>query len=248
MNPALEQLATALKTRPAWLAPHNGILERTLQLVASASVAHALNEVSKDHPCPVRFVDHAELPAHEPYEAFIARTGAVPTRDDPHDLLNGIAWLAYPRTKQRLNALQSSAIAREGIAGARGELRDALTLFDENGAVLSAPAALVDALRARDWHSLFVARRELWQSAQLVLFGHALLEKLAQPRKAITAHVWMADTSDAPLAATFSAERLTPRAFLPLPVLGVPGWWPANEDPAFYADAAVFRPLRNVNP
>jgi hypothetical protein len=25
-------------------------------------------------------------------------------------------------------------------------------------------------------------------------------------------------------------------------VLGVPGWWPANQDPAFYRDAAVFRP------
>ena len=29
--------------------------------------------------------------------------------------------------------------------------------------------------------------------------------------------------------------------FAPLPVLGVPGWWPANESPAFYDDATVFR-------
>ncbi len=29
-----------------------------------------------------------------------------------------------------------------------------------------------------------------------------------------------------------------------LPVLGVPGWWPANEDEAFYDDASVFRPPR----
>jgi hypothetical protein len=29
-----------------------------------------------------------------------------------------------------------------------------------------------------------------------------------------------------------------------MPVLGVPGWWPANVAPDFYADAAVFRPLR----
>ena len=27
-------------------------------------------------------------------------------------------------------------------------------------------------------------------------------------------------------------------------VLGIPGWWAANEDPAFYADAKVFRPPR----
>ncbi|HMM24565.1 MAG TPA: DUF3025 domain-containing protein [Pseudoxanthomonas mexicana] len=31
-------------------------------------------------------------------------------------------------------------------------------------------------------------------------------------------------------------------ALTPLPVLGVPGWWDGNADPAFYADAAVFRP------
>ena len=29
-------------------------------------------------------------------------------------------------------------------------------------------------------------------------------------------------------------------------LLGVPGWWPDNEDPAFYADAGVFRPVRRV--
>lgn len=236
-----------IPTSSPWLAPYRGVLERTLRRVETVSVASALNEVRTQYSCPVEFVSHAELRDAEPYEAFIARTSTVPTRDNPHDLLNGIVWLTYPQTKRRLNVLQAEAIAREGITGSRGELRDALTLFDENGAVLSAPAALVDALRTRDWHTLFVSRRELWQSAQLVLFGHALLEKLAQPRKAITAHVWLADTKDESLAASLSIERLVPRSFLPLPVLGVPGWWPANEDPAFYADASVFRPLR-VNP
>ena len=31
-------------------------------------------------------------------------------------------------------------------------------------------------------------------------------------------------------------------AVVPLPVLGIPGWWPANEDPDFYVDNRVFRP------
>ena len=31
---------------------------------------------------------------------------------------------------------------------------------------------------------------------------------------------------------------------LPLPVLGIPGWWPENEKEDFYDDAAVFRPAR----
>ena len=37
-------------------------------------------------------------------------------------------------------------------------------------------------------------------------------------------------------------------AFLPLPVLGLPGWWPANDDPNFYDDRAVFRPLPAASP
>ncbi|HBZ06685.1 MAG TPA: DUF3025 domain-containing protein, partial [Massilia sp.] len=32
-------------------------------------------------------------------------------------------------------------------------------------------------------------------------------------------------------------------SFTPLPVLGVPGWWP-EQDAAFYADTSVFRPKR----
>ncbi len=32
--------------------------------------------------------------------------------------------------------------------------------------------------------------------------------------------------------------------FLPLPVLGVAGWWPDNRQPGFYDDRTVFRPMR----
>jgi hypothetical protein len=107
---------------------------------------------------------------------------------------------------------------------------------------LKAPVALVDALRARDWRKVFVERRTDWGSAHLRLFGHALLEKLMQPRKNITAHVWLVEelTDDA-VAASLSPDKLAAKAFLPLPVLGVPGWCSANETPGFYDDAAVFR-------
>jgi hypothetical protein len=36
-------------------------------------------------------------------------------------------------------------------------------------------------------------------------------------------------------------ERLAEKPFLPLPVLGVPSWWLANEDAAFYDDPTGFR-------
>ena len=44
--------------------------------------------------------------------------------------------------------------------------------------------------------------------------------------------------------ALFTADRLAAKPFAVLPVLGVPGWWGANETAAFYADPAVFRPAR----
>ena len=194
----------------------------------------------------MRFVEQGALPADEPYESFIARTACVPTRDNLHDLFNGLMWLSYPKTKRRLNVIHAEEIAaRGGAAGARGPLRDALTLFDENAAIMQAPVELIEALRARNWKALFIDRRSIWQSARLTLFGHALLEKLMQPRKAITAHVWLVeDLTDDAIASSLVPERLAAKDFLPMPVLGVPGWWPENETPAFYDDADVFRAPR----
>lgn len=201
---------------------------------------------------PLRFVSADAAPAGEAYEAFIFRTAQVPTRDNLHDFFNGLVWQHFPRAKQRLNALQAAEIARAGIGATRGALRDALTLFDENGAVLDAPPALWQALLARDWQRLFVSERALWQEARLLVFGHALLEKLVAPRKALTAHVLRAPDAgrailidDAAIAAALQPSHLAAKPFTPLPVLGVPGWWPANEAPGFYDDAAVFRPPRS---
>ena len=131
-----------------------------------------------------RFVPQSELPDGEAYEAFIRRSGRVPTRDNLHDLFNGLVWLRFPALKQRLNELHAAQIAIEGIAAARGPLRDALTLFDENGAWWQAPAPLLEALQRRDWHALFVTHRRTVAAASLTLVGHALMEKLVRPRKA----------------------------------------------------------------
>jgi hypothetical protein len=123
-------------------------------------------------------------------------------------------------------------------------LRDALTLFDENGALLTCAPRLAERLAARDWQAVFVTERKQWMQAQLLLVGHALLEKLVQPRKPITAHVLVVPGAGSPAGeALADTLRQHSRPFLPLPVLGVPGWWRANEAPSFYDDAFVFRPL-----
>ena len=205
-----------------------------------------------------RFVPHDALPPGEAYERFIFDTGSVPTRDNLHDFFNGLVWLYFPQSKRRLNALQAAEIGRHGVGATRGALRDALTLFDENGAVLEAPQEIWDALVARDWPRLFVMERARWQEARLLVFGHALMEKLVLPRKPATAHVLMAPSGDgsigrsiAPadeaIAAALDAAHLATKPFVPLPILGVPGWWPANDDPAFYDDSGVFRPARLQN-
>lgn len=197
-----------------------------------------------------RFVPQAQLPPGMAYEAFIHREHAVPTRCNLHDFFNAMVWLHYPRLKRQLNALQAQQIAQDGVGARRGPLRDAATLLDENGALLLAPPALQEALRQRDWQQLGIGLRPLWQRARLLPLGHALLEKLVQPRKSITAHVLCLpehiapDEADAALAAQCSASWLAQKPFSPLPVLGVPGWWEGNEQPFFYDDPCVFRSVR----
>ena len=96
-----------------------------------------------------------------------------------------------------------------------------------------------------------VAQRAAWRTAAPVLFGHALLEKLVQPRKAITAHVWLAPCATEAAdwwAGPLDRALLAVKPWLPLPVLGVPGWWPDNEMPAYYDDPKVFRPVRAAWP
>ena len=233
-----------------WLAPYRAMGEAAAQAALRTSVAAALRREAAPDFRPA-FVPQSALPAGQAYEAHIFQAGTVPTRDNLHDFFNGLVWLAFPEAKRRLNELQAAEIARAGIGATRGPLRDALTLFDENGAVLDAPEPLWRALAARDWHTLFVTQRALWSEARLWIFGHALLEKLATPRKALTAHVLRlpppaAGGSVAPcdraLARSLAPDHLAQKPFVPLPVLGVPGWWAGNAAANFYDDPKVFRP------
>lgn len=230
-----------------WLAPYRAAGE---PLARQVNAGRSCCEVLNDTAAPVRFVPQTELPPGMAYERFIFEQRRVPTRDGLHDFFNGLIWLHFPQTKQRLNALQAAQIAADGVQPVRGPVRDAITVFDENAALLQAPDAVWQALVARDWQGLFTGLRPLWAQARLVLFGHALLEKLVQPRKAITAHVYRVPQGVAPvaldawLAQDLHSERLAAKPFTPLPVLGVPGWWAENEAPQFYADPRVFRPPR----
>jgi hypothetical protein len=235
-----------------WFSPWHEPGDRVARRVAAGLPLHeALN---RQGGAPVRFVAQAQLPAGVPYEAHIFEGGTCPTRDNLHDFFNGLCWIAMPLAKRRLNALQAAQIAAAGVGGVRGPVRDAITIFDENGALLEAPPALWQALLAREWRRLFVDLRPLWREARLLVFGHALLEKLVHPRKDLTAHVWaIAGASgglqdlDGWLAQQLTAERLAAKPFTPLPLLGVPGWCPENQNFSFYDDSLVFRTAGHKN-
>jgi len=184
------------------------------------------------------------------YEVKVFESGEIPTRaDNWHDLFNALVWLAFPRTKARLNALHAAEIPREG--GRRGPRRDMLTLFDEGGAlVVTSQADLIGLIRERRWRALFWDQRErLRAQLRIVVFGHAVMEKALEPFPAITCKVVFAPPGrnlDDEAAQAISSAALTPRGLAPLPVFGYPGWHPDNGRPDFYDDRRVFRPAREV--
>ncbi len=201
----------------------------------------------------VTFVPQSALPEGQAYEDFIFKTAQVPTRDGLHDFFNGLCWHRFPLAKRRLNQLQAAEIEAQGIRATRGPVRDALTLFDENVVLMHAPDEVWAALQARDWLKLFVDLRDQWQHVHLVLFGHALVEKLVTPYKSITGHVYRVDSQinphdeaalDAWLVQDLQAAKLATKPYEPLPVLGIPGWCTANAERAYYEDTSVFRPKR----
>lgn len=227
------------------LRPLRALLEQTDWRGALSAAARSRGVVSGGG-APMEFVD-ADAAGGVAYEAYIAGTGRVPTRDNLHDRFNALMWLVWPRAKAALNARQAAEIARSGVGPARGRVRDAATLIDESAVLLQcADPAVFDALAAHDWKRLLVEWRPRWgRDIRVLPFGHALLEKLAGPFKAITACVVpLAGQGDADAAAAAFCARadLTPALLPHLPVLGIPGWCEENADPRFYDDPQVFRP------
>jgi hypothetical protein len=261
----------AIDWRRPWLAPLRHRAEGLLAAPdwrAACNDAAAQADLRNHRGLPITFVAQSELLAGVPYETHISNTGQVPTRANLHDFFNALIWLAQPLSKARLNAIQAAEIvahSQPATAGSalpvRGKVRDRATIFDENAAVLlSADPDIAAALRAHRWHDVLLQQRDAFgQRCELHLFGHALLEKLVAPYKAITAHVWILPVAvdhfglspaqrhaalDAQLALAL-AGGLLQQPSTPLPVLGVPHWW-AEQDAGFYADITVFRPPRKT--
>lgn len=218
-----------------------------------ASTANPINA----HGTPIRFQTQERRCGQRDYEAGILATGVIPTRESNwHDLLNALTWLAFPRAKAALNEVQCQCL---GLGQARGPVSDAATLFDESGLILAGPDENLGRLLARrQWGQAFVKHRPAWREVHAYIIGHAVLEKLLAPWPGITAKCLFvrmetpADESgyaasvDSTVAEIWRSGAIArPAELFPLPVLGIPGWWPANENPDFYENRDVFRPARN---
>lgn len=196
------------------------------------------------------------------YECRVWETGEVETRPDNwHDFFNAVVWFAFPETKQAITA--AHVVAMQAPGERRGDVRDALTHFDECGiVVLSADPELLDLLRGFQWKELFVERRaDVLRAMRFVVFGHATYEALLSPFRGLTAKAMLVDVEaafleqanesmvaavDRKIAAILaSGAYMKPRDFQPLPLLGIPGVTAENENPAYYDDTWQFRPGRN---
>lgn len=216
----------------------------------------------------LRFVAPEALAAGN-YELRIYETGAVATRQENlHDLFNALVWLAFPRTKATLNAVHAGELAREEVRRSprRSRLRDALTLFDEGGAIVAVSHAPLEALvREHRWLELFWQRRgEVLECMRCCVFGHAVLDQSCNPYPGVTCRALFVSVTpsllvapsqelvahlDAAAAAWFSAQlEMTPKLLPPLPIFGFPGWFEGNDQRNFFADERYFRPLRADTP
>jgi len=266
---ALSIMPTALKTQ-------------LIELGTSLDINRPLPCLSLLNELLVKQADQLNLPLFTlipqpeltvPYEAWIAQHKTIPTRSNWHDVFNAMIWLTFPHTKRILNRIQASEIEAHGVM--RTRVRDAATLFDENAAILLCQdPKWFNALQQRQWiEVLWHQREDFLCETRLIVFGHALLEKLQNPYKAITAHVfclvvqenlsnyfdwslgWVNqqanDITDNQLAEkislSFKNNEFLSSVFTPLPVFGIPDWGLSTswiQNLAFYENTQVFRKAR----
>jgi hypothetical protein len=216
---------------------------------------------ARAHPhsgAPLRFVTQSSalLADGLHYEARIFTHGAIATRaNNWHDLLNALIWLERTELKGAVNQAYARDLA-VATPGQRTRRQCALTHFDEGGALvrLRDPRWLT-LWDAHDWHGLYACKRAHWLAdAQIVVFGHALLEQLLWPDAMPVAKCLVVlDAGLRPMSACVAqiADAIAqgralndPQELRPLPLAGLAGWHARGEDASFYREAPCFRPVR----
>ena len=197
------------------------------------------------------------------YETVIYQTGQVPTRINSwHDTFGALIWCLFPKTKALLNSLHQRDIEAFGQKE-RTKTRNAITLLDECGVILPfCDESFVESLRNHQWQQALFDRRGEWgNSIDAFNFGHANYEMLTQAYIGLTGKALFVEVDEGfftlslvdqyqvldQLLFTNISEHcwLKDNKYLsPLPLLGVPGWWPENEQVIFYHNKQYFREKR----
>ena len=197
------------------------------------------------------------------YETVIYQTGQVPTRQKSwHDTFGALIWCLFPKTKALLNQLHQQDIEQFGQKE-RTKTRNAITLLDECGVILPyVDESFKCALRDHQWQRCFVTQRDDWgKQVAAFNFGHANYEMLTQAYVGLTGKALCVEVEKGffRLPVNIQYQQLDQLLFdnirqyqwlkdnqqlSPLPLLGIPNWWPENENIAFYDNKQYFREKR----
>lgn len=151
---------------------------------------------------PLSFTHQNDLEHGTAYEKHIDTHHKIPTRDNLHDWFGACVWSVFPKSKALLNAKHLAYMNDDDSANKRNRVRDAITVFDENGAIVvvsdeTLGGEIAQALANFDWQTCLVKHREHWHNpanpkhrdkTKVFIFGHALLEQLISPYKSLCSH------------------------------------------------------------
>jgi len=230
-------------------------------------MSNIYQNILNENQVKLQFVSQGSKPEcyEDGYEPRIYLKGEIQTRlQNWHDFFQIMIWARYPHLKSRINALHYNAIYEKHLADTtskqRGAVENALTLFDECGAIIvSSNTKLLKLISNFCWEELFIKHRTAFRNElDCYIFGHALYEKSLSPYIGMTAHAILIEVD----AGFFTLDNITKNKILeeksidffkknskintrllhPFPILGVPGWDKRNESTDFYKDTNYFRP------
>ncbi|RDH83908.1 MAG: hypothetical protein DIZ80_07160 [endosymbiont of Galathealinum brachiosum] len=174
-----------------------------------------------------------------------------------HDFFNALIWLKFPKTKKTLNKIHYKQAIKRPVGSNRSTLENRITQFDECGAIIiTNNRKMLDLIKNHQWHELFISNQnEFENNLRCVIFGHAMFEKAINPYIGMTCHCILLEDQlllddinndnykdlDEKLANIWENQiSSNPQKFNALPLLGIPGYWPVqNED--FYTNTNYFR-------
>jgi hypothetical protein len=239
--------------------PAFDLIQPLLERINRCNRIVSLNSLARERKINLTFVAAPEkkVSAVE-YETRIVAVHELIVNDSLHDLFNACIWLTFPKTKRIISELHVELGV--GEHNRRPRRRDVLTLFDESGLMLFCEPTLCEEFKVlnetHQWKTLFVERRrEFIEHVRPILFGHGALEQLASNwHRGVTVKAqWLPLHCDTTLGEldTFLSEAIRTNNALrdderriPIPLLGVPGWFAENEEATCYDDGHIFRPAR----